>query len=88
MKRTTLAALALACVLPATAGGQTYSTEEQELLDARKRCMDLYAQRGTEAVAHECYHPDVLFWASASPTPTTLAMAKEGDADARARGFK
>ena len=72
MIRRVLAALAVVVMLPGVAQGQSFSPEQQEIIDHTKRCWELWGLEENPTMwEQECpADPDIRFWWTAQSVPS------------------
>lgn len=62
MRRLLLSATALCFLIPLDATAQSYSAEEQEVIDFTEGCWEMWAEEQVDGYLSDCWHEDISFW--------------------------
>ena len=75
--RTVIAFLAMILLMPVGAVAQTFSADEQEIIDLNQSCWDAWAAEDLNAIARTCNeHEDARGWLTADAVPHIGWVAK------------
>ena len=67
--RMVFAFLAMILLLPVGAAAQTWSAEEQEIIDFTDSCWVTWSQEEVDRYLSDCWHQDITFWFSEHTVP-------------------
>jgi hypothetical protein len=62
MLRSAILTTVVLVLLPAGASAQTWSAEEQAIIDFTNACWEMWSQEDVDGYLSDCWHEDITFW--------------------------